>query len=353
MLIKKIPKPLIFFVGGFLLDILTLGRVDDHFNIATFFIYLALSFYGLYLVMIVQQGEVTLPENKIFQLYYRYNNEVFHYCQGALLSAFTLIFFKSASISSSFLFMFLLVGLLLANEVPFLQRQKFFVKTLFAHLTLMSFCLVYVPLLIGFINYFITFSALAIYLVIINLFAELLRKKNVGHEIIHTFFRKQSLIIFAFIVLCRFINIIPPVPLSLRSAGIYHQVEKKYPEYIVSHQKPWWKFWQRGDQDFLARPGDKLYFFTQVFAPRGFKDNIYVRWQFYERGAWQTSDRIPLPITGGRELGFRGYTYKKNYSYTDGRVIVETKNGQEIGRLSFSVTKDSSSDERQFKQETL
>ena len=64
-----------------------------------------------------------------------------------------------------------------------------------------------------------------------------------------------------------------------------------------------------------------------------------MRWEFKINGSWQTSDRIELPITGGRRHGFRGFTYKKNYPEGQGRIFVETSSGQEIGRMSFNITK--------------
>ena len=51
------------------------------------------------------------------------------------------------------------------------------------------------------------------------------------------------------------------------------------------------------------------------------------------------TDRIVLPIRGGRALGFRGYTYKENYQSGRWRVFVETEDGREIGRQSFWIQK--------------
>ncbi len=330
MLIKKLKPfyPIIFFMSGFLFDVITTDRIDDYFSTVTFLIYIIISYFCFHLETLEQREGV--KKLKIFTTFKKYSNEIFHYCQGSLLSVFTLIFFKSSSLSSSFLFMSFLVLLLFCNELPFLQTSKKDIKSIFFHITLMSFLLIYTPIAFGFINIFITLVSLIIYLALCYLITKHFKEK--------TFFRQASVITLIFIIL-RFFNMTPPVPLSLQSAGIYHNVEKNYPEYLLSHEKPWWRIWHNSDQEFNARDGDQIFFFTRVFAPRGFKDKIYVRWEFKINGSWQTSDRIELPITGGRRHGFRGFTYKKNYPEGQGRIFVETSSGQEIGRMSFNITK--------------
>src|SRR5690606_9124397 len=99
-----------------------------------------------------------------------------------------------------------------------------------------------------------------------------------------------------------------------------------------------WKFWRSGDQEFLARPGDRIYFFVSVFSPARFEDSVFLRWQQeHPRLGWQGTDRIEMKVRGGRQGGYRGFTTKQNYSEGDWRVIVETSDAREIGRLYFSV----------------
>ncbi|HRO67670.1 MAG TPA: DUF2914 domain-containing protein [Pseudobdellovibrionaceae bacterium] len=133
---------------------------------------------------------------------------------------------------------------------------------------------------------------------------------------------------------------IPPVPLSVQEIGIYHKVEKKDGGYLVSQENPWWRFWRSGDQDFMAEPGDEIFVFVRIFSPSRFSDSVVLHWQFHDpREGWKTSDRIPMGISGGREGGYRGYASKKNYSDGEWRVLVETTDGREVGRLKFWVTK--------------
>jgi hypothetical protein len=121
--------------------------------------------------------------------------------------------------------------------------------------------------------------------------------------------------------------------------GIYHNVEKVGDHYTAHHQLPWWNFWDQGDQNFVAHEGDKIYCFIQVFSPTDFKDKIVLHWlQHHPSRGWESMDRIPMHVIGGRRDGFRGFAYKSNYNSGSWRVQVETSDGRELGRLNFRIT---------------
>ena len=46
---------------------------------------------------------------------------------------------------------------------------------------------------------------------------------------------------------------------------------------------------------------------------------------------------IPIAIAGGRDKGYRGYTFKQRVMPGEWRVDVETAEGRVIGRVSFRV----------------
>jgi hypothetical protein len=115
--------------------------------------------------------------------------------------------------------------------------------------------------------------------------------------------------------------------------------------------KPWWNFWETGDQTFYARSGDRIYYFANIFSPTSFKDQIRIRWSFKTSRGWQKSDAIPISIVGGRDEGFRGFTFKENYQPGSWRVQLETTDGREIGRLYLSVKNDEDTTPREFEVE--
>ena len=148
------------------------------------------------------------------------------------------------------------------------------------------------------------------------------------------------------------LKLIPPVPLSVRHMGIYRGIEREGDRYrLLERKAPWHHFWQTDDRVFLARPGDSLVFFFRVFGPRRFTHQIYIHWSTWEPRTkkWLTSDRVPVPMNGGREEGYRGFIKKDNYVAGRWRVEVETEDERVLGADSFEVVEDSSTDERQFK----
>ncbi len=336
-----------FFIGGFALDIFTLGRVDDlsNFFIFTFYILISFTILVFEISLLKKGGNPAYSLLPSWQIAGRplahwvelYKDEAFHFAQGALLSAFTLFYFKSAGVASSLLFLIILLIPLVINEFELIRGIGLITKSIFFNLTLMSFVVVYSPLPFGKVGLLIFSLGLVIYLIVVGLIFKLFTKMNIEFSTIKKYWLTPALSLALLFFGLRIIKVIPPVPLSLEYAGVFHKVEKDYPTYRLYHEKKWWRFWHSSDEYFEARPGDRPYFFASIFAPRGFEDKIYVRWLKYSDGNWRTSDRIPLTIVGGREKGFRGYTYKENYTPGDWRVSVETSGGVEIGRLSFEI----------------
>jgi hypothetical protein len=146
-------------------------------------------------------------------------------------------------------------------------------------------------------------------------------------------------------------RLIPPVPLSVEELGIYHDVvHVPGGGYTLVHDpQPFWRFWVNDDREFVARPGDTVYAFVRVFAPRDFRDRIFVRWSYEDpvRG-WVDQGSFPLPIVGGREEGYRGRASKANYRPGHWKVGVETEDGRTIDDLSFTISTSNETSPRVF-----
>jgi hypothetical protein len=134
-----------------------------------------------------------------------------------------------------------------------------------------------------------------------------------------------------------FLNWIPPVPLSLKFGGIYHEVKKTGDRFELSFEKKWYQVWKRSDNTFLAN--ESIYCFTAVFAPVDLNTTVYHHWFFRpnDSKSFTHADRIPIKISGGREGGYRAYTFKQRLNPGDWRVDVETEDGRIVGRVSVLV----------------
>ncbi len=148
-------------------------------------------------------------------------------------------------------------------------------------------------------------------------------------------------VIFLVFNILYFLNIIPPVPLSLKEIGIYHSVSRTVSgEYQATFEPPqWFAFWRETSPTYHLISGRPAYCFSSVFAPTGLSTPIFHTWEYYDvdAGKWEVRSRISFAISGGRDGGYRGFSTK---TLIEGkwRCNVETENGQLIGRMSFTAT---------------
>ncbi len=145
-------------------------------------------------------------------------------------------------------------------------------------------------------------------------------------------------IVFVVINLLYFTNIIPPIPISLKSAGIYHSMQRSGNDVTVTYeQQPWYAVFS--PETLHLAPRDMVYAVSAVFAPAQLSTTVVHRWEKYDdiNELWTTDSVISFPIEGGRDGGYRGYTTKDGLMPGLWRVSVETANGQVIGRITFNV----------------
>ena len=85
-----------------------------------------------------------------------------------------------------------------------------------------------------------------------------------------------------------------------------------------------------------------MYVWSTIFAPAELSTTIIHQWQYYDdvERKWVERDLISYQITGGREDGYRGYTYKTNVDEGRWRVDAETERGQVLGRMYVRVSYD-------------
>ena len=329
------------FVGGFLFDIITLDRIDSWFTIGQQVVYIVVIGIAL-MQMFFQEGR---PERdvagmgSIRRAYFEYRNAIVHFILGSLLSLYTLFFFKSSSLFVSFGFMAILVALLVVNESELFKKSGLAFKFALLSICILSFSASVVPVIIGSIGMLVFLAAMlvgCIPLAVINRRIRIHAPERTQQA------RRQILLPFGcvlvlFLTLYLF-RLIPPVPLSIQRIGVYHGVERQGDSFVLSHERPFWRFWDNGDQKFLAQPGDKIYAFFRIFSPARFADQVLMRWYWKDGGGkWRLQDSIPINIVGGRALGFRGYGMKANYQPGAWKLQVETTDEREIGRVYFDL----------------
>jgi hypothetical protein len=327
------------FLGGFVLDNITLNRVDQLFDNLILFSYVLVA--GLSLALLYAGTADKLPQwMRAFTI--RFMPLLVQFSFGGLLSGMLVFYSRSGSWAASWPFLIVIVGVIIGNEMIRDRAQRLLFNLTVLYVGLFSYLVLVIPVITkkmgpgifvvsGVASLFLIYWYVRFLRLIIPNFIEV-HLRNIVFAIGMTF------AMFNFLY---FGNIIPPIPLSLKEIGIYRTLEKQEDgNYALSASKePWYLFWHDGERTFRYRPGDRIYCFASVFAPTSFTAQIFHRWERYDEteGDWLTKNRIEYRIGGGRDQGYRGYTYIEQASAGKWRCTVETARGQILGRIGFYV----------------
>ena len=330
--------PVGFFLSGFLYDSITLSRIDRLSDNLVLLAYIILAGMLILLIGLMETGQVN---NKKILRYKKWYPNILQFMLGNLFSAYVIFYFKSASIHKSMIFVGLLVLLLLLNE--FLHHRLVNITFLctiyfFAVFAFLSF---FLPVITHTLSAAMFFSSGAIAFLLTSLIVSLIYRRvfrQYPQRLVKT--ASPILSVFAVMAFLYWTNWIPPVPLSLKSGGIYHHVQKTNGTYELRFWRPHrYQVWVTSDKNFRYSQADTVFCFTSVFAPFDLRARIVHHWQTYDprRKKYISTDKLSYRISGGRAGGYRGYTYKRNAKPGRWRVDVETPKGQVLGRIDFRI----------------
>lgn len=331
--------PILFFTGGFIFDSLTLGRIDRVYDLSVLSLHMTSLTITLYLYNLMDDGKW---KNTLLEKYQIYFPLAIQFFFGGLSSAYVIYFSRSVSMSKTITFFVILLALLFANEMlkkrisnKYLQFSVYF----FLSFTFFTFM---IPVFIKKMNTPIFIISGAISLVVTLLLITIIYRKSPSTraEISITKLISIILVMYVKINTFYFTNLIPPVPLALDSGMVAHRVQKENNSYLVTYEREdWYIFWRDHRLKYIHQPGEKVFVFTSIFAPTEIKKSIFHRWKWFNESTdtWEVVDNISYDITGGRDAGFRGYTYKENVKSGLWKVDVTTKEGLILGIIDFEI----------------
>lgn len=344
--------PAVFFLAGVTYDSVTLTRIDRLLDNLILLLYLSLLGFlivlmGRFTVEQISHGpSIGLPPALSLLGHARpYYPMAVQFLLGGLFSAYAIFYLQSASLSTTAIFFGVLVILLVGNEFIHNRLSNLRVLVTLYAVVCFSFFTLFLPVITGLMHWGLFLLGAVLSGLVTLRVVELVyrgRPDIPRKEVIMTSVPPIALI--GVLIGFYFLNWIPPVPLSLKFGGTYHQITKSDDRYRLSfEQGAWYQFWKRTDDPF--RGEGPVSCFTAVFAPVNLTTTIYHHWQHRAfgpdgtsgAGPFRTTDRIPIPISGGREGGYRGYTTKQRVLPGDWQVLVETMDGRRVGRVSFSV----------------
>ncbi|MBU2951899.1 DUF2914 domain-containing protein [Tamlana agarivorans] len=334
--------PILFFIGGFIFDSLTLGRIDRLYDLTVLCLHMSALTITLYLFNLADDGKWKNTFLGRFEAYFPLAIQFFF---GGLSSAYVIYFSRSVSLSKTASFFVILVALFLANE--FLKKRisnKYLQFSIYYFISFTFFAFM-IPVFLRDMGHLIFICSGLISLgATLSLITIIYRKSPSTRAEVHLG-KLISLILAIYVTINVFYHfkLIPPVPLALQTGIVAHDIEVKNNEYTVTfEQKKQFIFWRDYRSKFVRTPNKPVYIFSSVFAPTALEKSIIHRWQWYDanRDEWQTFDNISFKIKGGRNEGYRGYTYKNNVKPGLWRVEVITQEELVLGVIDFEIITD-------------
>jgi len=329
-------------IYGFIFTSLTLTRVDMWLENFWIVVHLLIAGFGILAVTLFEnRAEVKKLAEVEREKFNFFLTLIIQFSFGGLFSTFFVFYMRSSSPADSWLFIFFLLVLLIGNELWKKHYQRLVFQIIVLFVSLYLFLIFLLPVLFyrlgadlfvysGILSLIIVF----LFLLLLRKFAQEKFKKN------HNILMVSLFSIFIIMNTLYFTNVIPPIPLALKNDGVYHSIIKNnVGNYEVQSEPTVWKDYFNFYPVFHKQTGESVYVFSSIFSPVNFMTNIIHQWQYYDevKKVWIDSSKIILPITGGREQGYRLYSSKQMVTPGLWRVKVMTVSGQVLGRIGFKV----------------
>jgi len=325
-------------IGGFVFDAVTLKRVDTLWE--NFWILGHLVIVGIFIALIHLKESELGDEKNPSKAHFWFVN-ILQFFFGGTLSAYLVFYFRSADIFVAWPFILLLALAFVANESLKSHYIRFNFQISLFFLSIYSFTIFLVPVVLHQIGALVFLLSGFLSLIFITIFVSIvfaLTKDRLNESKKMVSFLVLG--IFALVNFLYFTNLIPPIPLSLKDAGVYHSIQRNADgNYDVTYEDYGWKGYLSLYPDFEEVIGSPVYAYSAIFSPKGLNINIIHEWQYHDetQNKWITYMTIKLPVVGGRDGGFRTYSMGTDLTPGKWRVNIKTEQGQTIGHLLFNV----------------
>ncbi len=271
---------------------------------------------------------------------------------GGLWSGFLIFYGRSATLAVSWPFVGLLAAILIGNELFRRHLSRLIFSAILLFFAMFSYAIFMVPIYAHAIGTFIFLISGALAVGLFWIFLRALQAMSP-----HTYAQTHWTIVagaasvFAALNAFYFLNILPPLPLALSDAGVYHSVKRQGANFVGTGEPQSWRTRLGWPAIIHNAPGKPLSVYSAIFAPIKLSTAITHRWQFRDPKThrWSTKSVVTFPIMGGRDGGYRGYSVKGNPQAGDWRVDIETIDGRIVGRVKFTVIPTTGAEETTVK----
>ena len=331
---------LVAMLGGFAIDQLFFGRIDLWQTQALFAAYAVIGFVSILLLHRIEEratrGHPRPRWRSLLPL-------VTQFTLGGFWSAFLFFYGHSATLPAAWPFLLVLVAILVGNEYFARYHARLVFTSVLYFFALYSYAIFEVPILLGRIGTGVFLLSGLVAVALFALFTILLRVLGRSRFSADVWkIRAGALVVLVVMNVFYFTNVLPPLPLSAKAAGIYHAVWRVPGAYLASTEtEPWTVRYLGFTPTLHVVDSESLYAYSSIFAPTQLTTTVIHRWQWYDpaQGQWVTKASVSYPIIGGRDGGYGGYSAVLMNEVGQWRVDVVTADGRVIARLPFTVVR--------------
>jgi len=315
---------------GFVLDTITLNRIDQVFDQLILLVHLLIvSTTIVLLYRWYQLGDTSGVSDKWASRLYT----LMAFSVGGIYSGLVIFYGRSGALLNSWPLLVILVVFLFGSEFAKKYFKVLSIQLIAFAAALYLYLIILLPLLFNDMGTNLFILSSFVWLTVSLGYVFLLARR--GSHSFRGLLKKKGWLFIMILLLVQvsyFSKVLPPVPLSLKFDAVYHRVVREGNIYRAEYEpNPWWQFWDKRNNTLTHRSGQPAYVFTSVFAPNKFRTNIFHEWQYKKDGKWITTDRIRMTIVGGSDGGYRGYSFKTNFVDNVYRVRTITEDERVIG----------------------
>ncbi len=324
-----------FLVAGFVFDYIVFANIEISLNFIFLMVYWIVAGVAIVVTTLYDSGKIKFGAKYIRLVAFL----VIQFSFGGLLRGSLLFYWFSGALSISWPLIVVIALLMLFYDV----FREFFLKpvvqlSLYFFITF-SFFVLALPFFFNSISVWLFVVAGALSLAVFFPYILLLFYfGHAGREKQRRIFT-SIIIIFFIINTLYFFNIIPPIPLSIREAEAFHSLKVSGGKYIMQGELE--TFWQNliPGQTLHLQTGERVYLYTAIFAPATLNTTIVNRWQYFNETTkkWLTMSNASFDIAGGRQQGYKGYSWFLNPAPGRWRVFVQTPRGQVLGKVNLNI----------------
>ena len=328
------------FLAGFFFDMFMLPNLDDLKARVIAVIYLSIIAISImFREWVVSRNTASNFEQKIYSL----NTLMISFSSGSMLSFIFIYSMRSAALFVSWPLLAILLLCILANEFVSTHSFRFNLDVGILLIAVLFYTIFSTPLVLKVQNDKIFALSIIIAMIISFIYIYFLSftSENAKYEAPHGY--ALSIGIPMFVGMLYFLNVIPAVPLSLKESGVYHKITRLNDSTFLAESEKDERIFSNLRTSIYHTNAtiSDVYFFSSVGAPGELIAPLSHVWEYYDESSkkWIEQGTISFTIEGGRESGYRAYSYKKNIPEGLWRVIVKVDSKRIVGQKKFLVTK--------------